>query len=151
MADQATFRIWRGDNGAGKFVDYTTEISSGMVVLDAVHQQELSRGPRHRSSAIAKGVTWQLERRHERMLASRTVPLYVAHLIARARPDRRAIRILLGGVRVTGVSTTSRDVPQPWPAALTSSSPTRRSTGSSGSAWASSPTSAAPSTTVTSR
>ena len=37
MADQATFRIWRGDNGNGKFVDYTTEISSGMVVLDAVH------------------------------------------------------------------------------------------------------------------
>ncbi len=37
MADQATFRIWRGDNGGGKFVDYTTEISSGMVVLDAVH------------------------------------------------------------------------------------------------------------------
>jgi succinate dehydrogenase / fumarate reductase iron-sulfur subunit len=37
MADQATFRIWRGDNGCGKFVDYTTEISSGMVVLDAVH------------------------------------------------------------------------------------------------------------------
>jgi succinate dehydrogenase / fumarate reductase iron-sulfur subunit len=37
MADQATFRIWRGGNGDGKFVDYTTEISSGMVVLDAVH------------------------------------------------------------------------------------------------------------------
>src|SRR5690348_17431535 len=37
MADQATFRIWRGDNGGGKFVDYSTEISSGMVVLDAVH------------------------------------------------------------------------------------------------------------------
>jgi succinate dehydrogenase / fumarate reductase, iron-sulfur subunit len=37
MADQATFRIWRGDNGGGKFVDYTTEISSGRVVLDAVH------------------------------------------------------------------------------------------------------------------
>jgi len=37
MADQATFRIWRGDSGSGKFVDYTTEISSGMVVLDAVH------------------------------------------------------------------------------------------------------------------
>jgi succinate dehydrogenase / fumarate reductase iron-sulfur subunit len=37
MADQATFRIWRGDNGGGKFVDYATEISSGMVVLDAVH------------------------------------------------------------------------------------------------------------------
>src|ERR1700688_462005 len=38
MADQATFRIWRGDNGNGKFVDYPTEISSGMVVLDAVHR-----------------------------------------------------------------------------------------------------------------
>jgi len=37
MADQATFRIWRGENGGGKFVDYATEISSGMVVLDAVH------------------------------------------------------------------------------------------------------------------
>jgi succinate dehydrogenase / fumarate reductase iron-sulfur subunit len=37
MADQATFRIWRGDNGNGKFVDYITEISGGMVVLDAVH------------------------------------------------------------------------------------------------------------------
>ena len=34
----ATFRIWRGDAGAGKFVDYTTEIAEGMVVLDAVHQ-----------------------------------------------------------------------------------------------------------------
>src|SRR3984957_20561152 len=37
MADQATFRIWRGSEGNGKFVDYTTEITSGMVVLDAVH------------------------------------------------------------------------------------------------------------------
>ena len=31
----ATFRIWRGEKGAGKFQDYTTEVSSGMVVLDA--------------------------------------------------------------------------------------------------------------------
>jgi succinate dehydrogenase / fumarate reductase iron-sulfur subunit len=38
MPSKATFRIWRGDNGGGKFVDYTTEISSGMVVLDAVHR-----------------------------------------------------------------------------------------------------------------
>ena len=36
-ADKATFRIWRGSRGVGQFVDYTTEISSGMVVLDAVH------------------------------------------------------------------------------------------------------------------
>src|SRR3989442_10449894 len=35
---QATFRIWRGEGGSGKFVDYSTEVSTGMVVLDAVHQ-----------------------------------------------------------------------------------------------------------------
>jgi succinate dehydrogenase / fumarate reductase iron-sulfur subunit len=34
----ATFRIWRGDASAGEFRDFTTEISSGMVVLDAVHK-----------------------------------------------------------------------------------------------------------------
>ena len=34
----ATFRIWRGEKGQGKFRDYTTEASAGMVVLDAVHQ-----------------------------------------------------------------------------------------------------------------
>jgi succinate dehydrogenase iron-sulfur subunit len=34
----ATFRIWRGERGHGKFQDYTTEVSAGMVVLDAVHQ-----------------------------------------------------------------------------------------------------------------
>ncbi len=35
---KATFRIWRGDAKGGKFEDYPTEISEGMVVLDAVHQ-----------------------------------------------------------------------------------------------------------------
>jgi succinate dehydrogenase / fumarate reductase, iron-sulfur subunit len=34
----ATFRIWRGEKGRGGFQDYTTEITSGMVVLDAIHQ-----------------------------------------------------------------------------------------------------------------
>src|SRR5258705_11134916 len=34
----ATFSIWRGAAGEGKFVTYTTEISDGMVVLDAVHK-----------------------------------------------------------------------------------------------------------------
>jgi succinate dehydrogenase / fumarate reductase iron-sulfur subunit len=34
----ATFRIWRGDAQSGKFEDYQTEISEGMVVLDAMHQ-----------------------------------------------------------------------------------------------------------------
>ncbi len=32
----ATFRIWRGDSHRGEFHDYTTEVSEGMVVLDAV-------------------------------------------------------------------------------------------------------------------
>src|SRR5207342_1330757 len=34
----ATFRIWRGEKGQGKFRDYTAEVTGGMVVLDAVHQ-----------------------------------------------------------------------------------------------------------------
>jgi succinate dehydrogenase / fumarate reductase iron-sulfur subunit len=39
----ATFRIWRGDVGGGEFEDYTTEVSEGMVVLDAVHQIQAER------------------------------------------------------------------------------------------------------------
>ena len=35
---RATFRVWRGDANGGKFVDYTTEVAEGMVVLDAIHQ-----------------------------------------------------------------------------------------------------------------
>jgi succinate dehydrogenase / fumarate reductase iron-sulfur subunit len=35
---QATFRIWRGTREQGAFRDYSTEISEGMVVLDAVHR-----------------------------------------------------------------------------------------------------------------
>ncbi|HZK80800.1 MAG TPA: succinate dehydrogenase/fumarate reductase iron-sulfur subunit, partial [Humisphaera sp.] len=38
MGDKATFRIWRGEGTKGEFVDYSTEVSEGMVVLDAVHQ-----------------------------------------------------------------------------------------------------------------
>src|SRR5882672_5722013 len=34
----ATFRIWRGDANGGEFKDYPTEVSEGMVVLDAVRQ-----------------------------------------------------------------------------------------------------------------
>ena len=34
----ATFRIWRGDSSGGEFKDYSTMVSEGMVVLDAVHQ-----------------------------------------------------------------------------------------------------------------
>jgi len=36
---QATFRIWRTEpGGGGAFKDYQTEVSEGMVVLDAVHR-----------------------------------------------------------------------------------------------------------------
>src|SRR5438045_4943580 len=38
MAATATFRIWRGDAAGGAFHDYPTEVTEGMVVLDAVHQ-----------------------------------------------------------------------------------------------------------------
>src|SRR5277367_3470136 len=34
----ATFHIWRGTAQGGKLENYTTEISEGMVVLDAIHQ-----------------------------------------------------------------------------------------------------------------
>ncbi len=33
-----TFRIWRGDANGGKFVEYATEITEGLVVLDVVHK-----------------------------------------------------------------------------------------------------------------
>src|SRR5690349_14100369 len=33
-----TFKIWRGDGGKGEFVDFTSDVVEGMVVLDAVHE-----------------------------------------------------------------------------------------------------------------
>src|ERR1700730_3533208 len=38
MPTSATFRIWRGDAQGGQFRDYPTNVSEGIVVLDAVHQ-----------------------------------------------------------------------------------------------------------------
>ncbi len=35
---QATFNIWRGGHDNGQFQEYKTEITAGMVVLDAVHR-----------------------------------------------------------------------------------------------------------------
>lgn len=35
---QVKFKIWRGDKESGEFKDYQTEVTEGMVVLDAVHQ-----------------------------------------------------------------------------------------------------------------
>jgi succinate dehydrogenase / fumarate reductase, iron-sulfur subunit len=34
----ATFQIWRGDKESGGFRTYTTPVTEGMVVLDAIHQ-----------------------------------------------------------------------------------------------------------------
>jgi succinate dehydrogenase / fumarate reductase iron-sulfur subunit len=45
MAQTATFRIWRGDSGGGAFQDYSTGVSEGMVVLDAVHQIQAESAP----------------------------------------------------------------------------------------------------------
>ena len=36
--NSATFKIWRGDANGGEFRDYPTEVSEGMVVLDAIHR-----------------------------------------------------------------------------------------------------------------
>jgi succinate dehydrogenase / fumarate reductase iron-sulfur subunit len=35
---EATFRIWRGTVEGGDYEDYQTDVTEGMVVLDAVHQ-----------------------------------------------------------------------------------------------------------------
>jgi succinate dehydrogenase / fumarate reductase iron-sulfur subunit len=40
-----TFRILRGDRERADFVDYATEITPGMVVLDAVHQIQAQQAP----------------------------------------------------------------------------------------------------------
>ncbi|MCH2182653.1 MAG: succinate dehydrogenase/fumarate reductase iron-sulfur subunit [Mariniblastus sp.] len=35
---QVKFKIWRGDKESGEFKEYQTEVTEGMVVLDAIHQ-----------------------------------------------------------------------------------------------------------------
>jgi succinate dehydrogenase / fumarate reductase, iron-sulfur subunit len=35
---KATFKVWRGEAGEGKLESYTTTVTEGMVVLDAIHQ-----------------------------------------------------------------------------------------------------------------
>jgi succinate dehydrogenase / fumarate reductase iron-sulfur subunit len=39
------FRIWRGDAAGGGFREYETEVSEGMVVLDAVHRIQAESAP----------------------------------------------------------------------------------------------------------
>ncbi len=45
MAQQAIFRIWRGDLGGGKFQDFATPVDEGMVVLDAIHRIQANQAP----------------------------------------------------------------------------------------------------------
>ncbi len=40
-----TFRIWRGDETGGAFVEYETDARVGMVVLDAIHEIQRSHAP----------------------------------------------------------------------------------------------------------
>lgn len=42
---QATFRIRRGGSTGGEMVDYSTAVTEGMVVLDAVHQIQAESAP----------------------------------------------------------------------------------------------------------
>jgi succinate dehydrogenase / fumarate reductase iron-sulfur subunit len=43
LPSMVTLRIWRGDAQGGKFEDYTTPVSEGMVVLDAVHRVQAEK------------------------------------------------------------------------------------------------------------
>src|ERR1700691_5925030 len=38
MAYEASFRVWRGDAGAGSLQDYKVEVNEGEVVLDVLHR-----------------------------------------------------------------------------------------------------------------
>ena len=42
---QVTFKLWRGEGDTGSFKEYTTEVSEGMVVLDAVHDIQVEQAP----------------------------------------------------------------------------------------------------------
>jgi succinate dehydrogenase / fumarate reductase iron-sulfur subunit len=42
---QVTFKLWRGEGNTGSFKEYTTEVSEGMVVLDAVHEIQMEQAP----------------------------------------------------------------------------------------------------------
>jgi succinate dehydrogenase / fumarate reductase, iron-sulfur subunit len=42
---KTTFKIWRGDAKSAGFKEYTTDVTTGMVVLDAVHQIQAESAP----------------------------------------------------------------------------------------------------------
>ena len=46
MADTtAAFQVWRGERDSGRLTEYTTAVSEGMVVLDAIHQIQAESAP----------------------------------------------------------------------------------------------------------
>jgi succinate dehydrogenase / fumarate reductase iron-sulfur subunit len=45
MAEQATLKIYRGDNQRGEMVEYKVPVAPGMVVLDAVHAVQAMHAP----------------------------------------------------------------------------------------------------------
>jgi hypothetical protein len=38
-----TLRAWRGDQAGGKFIEYTVQVDSGMVVLDLIHRVQAEK------------------------------------------------------------------------------------------------------------
>ncbi len=42
---KGVFKVWRGDGSAGRFETYSTNVSEGMVVLDAIHQIQAESAP----------------------------------------------------------------------------------------------------------
>ncbi len=45
MVATTTFKIWRGTAEKGEMVDYQTDVTEGMVVLDAIHQIQAESAP----------------------------------------------------------------------------------------------------------
>src|SRR4029077_7310315 len=45
QVSKATFRVWRGGRESGELKDYQTEVTAGMVVLDAIHQIQAESAP----------------------------------------------------------------------------------------------------------
>jgi len=45
MAEQRTFRMWRGDSSGGEFRTHSVEVDPGMVVLDVIHRIQSRQAP----------------------------------------------------------------------------------------------------------
>ena len=85
----ATFRIWRGNSAGGAFRDYTTAVTAGMVVLDAVHRiqaeaaNDLAVRWNCKAGRCGSGWSW----RHSRMSLSGMV------VVLASAPRVRALKM----------------------------------------------------------